>query len=159
MHVREILFLDCSERIHISEIEIVRIGALKDGCPFCCIQKFPFLIQQLQGIPLFRIMRSCQDDSSVRLLENHCHLCGRSRRKTGLDYIHSTSYEASAYKLLHHFSRDSGILADNDLVSRVCRLWASFAKFYTVCISEFNNVNRCESIPWSASDCSSDSRN
>ena len=113
MLVGKVFFLDMPYGVNIAEIEIVLLCAGKDLRSFLCIQELPFLIQELQGIPLLRIVGSGQDYPSVSLFKDYSHFCSRCRSISGLYHIHAAGHKSPAYDLLHHLAGDPGILADD----------------------------------------------
>ena len=63
---------------------------LNEKGEFLCIEEFALFIKKLERIPLLWIMGRCKNDSSVSLLKDYRHLCGRSRRKTSPYHINAT---------------------------------------------------------------------
>ena len=104
MLVREISFLDISERIYIGECKVLLLSTLKDRSAFLSVKELSLLIKKLEGIPLLRIMGSCEDDTSVSIFKHYSHLCGRSRSKACLHNIDTACYEGTAHKLLYHIA-------------------------------------------------------
>ena len=104
MCISEVFLDDCTERVHIGEIEILLFRAFQNGRAFSRIQEFPFLVQEFECIPLFRVMRCCQYDTSVCLFEYDSHFRSRSGCIAGLDHVHAAGDEGTADELFHHFS-------------------------------------------------------
>ena len=83
---------------------------------FCRIQEFTMLIQQLQGIPLSRIMAGCQNDTTTCTFHSYCKFCSRSRSQSDIYYIESHSHQRSANHIFHHLTRDTRITAYYNLI-------------------------------------------
>ena len=142
MSIGKVLFLYIAERIHVCKGEILLLRTLQDGSTLCCIEEFSFLIQELESIPLLRIMGGCKYNTAVRFFENHSHLSCRGRSKTCLHHIDSARHSRSTYKLLDHITGKSGILSDNDLIPFTIWLRTAFLQFFTISICKLNDIDR-----------------
>ena len=75
--------------------------------------KFAVCVEQLQGIPLHRVVRSSEDDAAVGFVLDDGHLNGGGGRKTKVNHIHSKRLQRTASQFIDNFTRNTGI-APND---------------------------------------------
>ena len=156
MCISEVLLLDLSEVIHLCECEVLSLSACKHRCTLCRIKELTLLVEELEGVPLLRVMRSCKDDTSVSLFENHSHLCRRSRAESSLHNVNAASDQCSAHKVLDHVAGKTCVLTYNDLIALSRRLWSALAHLLAISVSELYNVKRRESLARCTADCSAD---
>ena len=83
---------------------------------FCRIQEFTMFIQQLQCIPLSRIMAGSQNNTTACSFHSYSKFCSRSRSQPDIYYIESHSHQRSANHIFHHFTRDTCITAHYNLI-------------------------------------------
>ena len=143
----------------IVNLRILEIFLLCDSQHLVTIvlgQKLAFLIQQLQGVPLAWIVRSCDDDTASRTTHGNSQLSGRSCGKTDVEHVIAHAHQGTTNHVLHHLARDTCITTHHDGVALGCTVATNES---SVCRSKLHDVERIESIArWSA-DSTTDTRN
>ena len=156
MCVCKILLLDDTKVVNLCEIEVFCLCASKNGSTFSRIEELTLLVEKLEGVPLLRVVRSCEDDTSVCLFEYNRHFCSRSRAKASLHYIHSASDEGTADELLYHIAGKTCVLSYNNLIALSRRLWSALAHLLAVCIAELYDIKWRKSLARCTADCTAD---
>ena len=103
--------------IHIGILEVLCLGNAQHLVALSLVQELAFFIQQLQGIPHTGIMTGSDDDTAAGTLHGNGNLGGRSGGQTDIDNIESHAHQGSAYHILDHGTRDTGITAYHNLVA------------------------------------------
>ena len=106
-------------------------------------------------IPLFRVMRSCQDNTATGAFHCYSKFCGRGRSKINVYYIPAHSHQCADYYVFYHFTRNAGITSHNNLIT-LCL--AGSTNQSSISRGEFYNVKRVQSFSRSSADSSADSR-
>ena len=155
--VREVVLLDRAQLIHRREIEILAGRKVQDRLTLDRREELALVVQELEGVPLARVMRSCEDDAAVRICECHGQLGRGSAGKAAFHHVHSAGDEGSADQLLHHLAADSGVPSDNHFVALAVigrGLTARESRAVRVC--KLHYVYRGEAFACRAADCSAD---
>ena len=76
VHVGIVLFRNLAKAVDPGEIESFSFSEVQDSLAFGSSEEFSLVIQQLEGIPLPRVVGGGQDDASVGSGESHSHLRG-----------------------------------------------------------------------------------
>ena len=152
----EVMLRDAAQLRHRCEIEFAAFGAVQDGLAFGRREELAPLVQELEGVPLLRVMGGRQDDAAVRAGESHRHL-GRGRRgESRLDDIHAAGDQGAADQLLHHGAAQARILADHHLIACAVGMGPALAQGRAIGIGEFDNINRRQALSGPAADRTSD---
>ena len=155
--VGEIMLLDAAQRIDFGEVEFAALREVQDGLALGRGQELAPLIEELEGVPLARVVAGSQDDAAVRLREHHGQF-GRGRRgETAADDVHAAGDEGAADELLDHRAADAGVAADDDFIF-VAAVGRGLALLQTgtVCIGEFDDVDGGERLAGGATDGAAD---
>ena len=72
-------------------------------------QEFSFAIQQLQRIPLTRIVRSRNDDTTIGTAHAYCQLRGRCGGITNVNDVEAHTHQGTTNYVAHHWARDTSI--------------------------------------------------
>ena len=141
--------------VYIGIVEFLSLSNTKYFIAFGCIQKFTMFIQQFQCVPLFRVMRSCQDNTATGAFHCYSKFCGRGRSKINVYYIPAHSHQCADYYVFYHFTGNAGITSHNNLIT-LCL--AGSTNQSSISRGEFYNVKRVQSFSRSSADSSADSR-
>ena len=104
MPVSEILLNDCPYGINICKVEVSGLGAVQNCLAFSGIEELALLIEELEGIPLPRVVGGCENDPAVSFRKNDCHFCRRCGSQTRLDDIHTAGCNGAANQILDHLA-------------------------------------------------------
>src|SRR5690606_30857212 len=77
------------------------------------IDEFAFFVQEFQRVPLFWIMGSSKNNSTVCIQFRYHHFYCWRCRKSEINNIYSQTLKRSCHQRVHHFTRNSRI-ASND---------------------------------------------
>ena len=154
--VGEILFLDRAQVVDLREGELLGGGEVQDGLAFHGGEELALVVQELEGVPLARVVAGGQDDAAVGLREEDGHFRGGRGGEAALDDIDTAAHEGSDDELLHHVARQTGVLADDDLVAGTVRLRLALRQRGGVSGREFDDVNGSERVARCATDGAAD---
>ena len=144
-----------TEMVYIGIIKFFRFGNAKNFISFGCIQELAMLVEKLQSIPLFRIMRSSQDNTSASSFHRYSQLGSRSRSKINIYYIPTHTHKSTDYYVLHHFTGDTCITAYNDFITG---RFTCFTNQSGISRREFHYVKRVQSLACPSANRSADTR-
>ena len=130
------------------EIEVLGFGGGQYGLALGVGEELALVAEQLEGIPLHRIVAGGDDDAAVGLLADYGNLCGRSGRHADVDNLNTACHQSVADQAVYHGAGDAGVAAHNYLLASL-----------GVCGSEFNYIDGGQGIAHCAADGSSDSGN
>ena len=100
--------------VNIGILEVLLLGNLQHLSTVLRGEELALAVQQLQRIPLARIMRSRDDDAAVSAKRLHGKLRrGRSGEPDVHDIVAHT-HDGSAHHIVDHNARDASITPDND---------------------------------------------
>ena len=102
MLVGEILFLDRAQVVDLGEGERLGGGEVQDGLAFHGGEELTLVVQELEGVPLARVVAGGQDDAAIGLGEQDGHLGGRGGGETALDDVDAAAHEGAHDQLFHH---------------------------------------------------------
>ena len=154
--VGEILFLDRAQVVDLREGELLGGGKVQDGLAFHRGEELALVVQELEGVPLARVVAGGQDDATVGLREEDGHLGGRRRGETAFDDIDAATHEGPDDELFHHVARQAGVLADDDLVAGTVRLRLALGQRRGIGCREFHDIDRSEGVARCATDGAAD---
>ena len=103
-----------------------------------------------------RIMACGNDDTTIRATHAHSNLCGRCSSQAYIYNIIAHTHKSTAYNIFNHFTRDTCVTSDNNLIA--IRLGAT-AYECSVCRSKLHNVERIKCITRQSANRSADTRN
>ena len=119
--------------------------------------KLPAVVQQLQGIPLHRIVASCENNSPLCVLGHYLHFHRGGGRQIHVDHVNAQSNEGIFHQSLHKRTRRTGIAADYHLAPAGCSVGLFQPTAVRGC--KRNSIHRCEGVVWLAANGASNSRN
>ena len=93
---------DLTEFLDRRESEIIVGGNLKHTGPLLGAEKFAVGVEQLQGVPLHRVMAGRDDYSAESLLAGHGYFGRRSRGETDVDDIEAHACEGRTNQRIDH---------------------------------------------------------
>ena len=88
--------------VHISIGKVILISNSKHFVAVCLGEKFAFMIEQLECIPMAGVVAGGNNDAAGSSRHAHGQLCGWSCGKTYVDDIIATSHQTSAHNLVDH---------------------------------------------------------
>ena len=104
-----IVFTIAAQMVYISKFKLFSLSDTKNFISFFLIQKLSLFIQQLQGIPLFRVMACSQNNTATCAFHSNSQFGGRSRSQADVYHIKPHPHQGSAYHVLYHLTGDAGI--------------------------------------------------
>ena len=117
-------------------------------------QKFAFVIEQLQRIPMPRIVAGRDNDAAGCVTHAHRQFgCGRGSQ-TDVHHVEAHAHERSADHILHHFARNARISAHHN---GVAALILFFNKRGISC-RKLDDVKRIERVAGFTSDGAANAR-
>ena len=105
-----------AQMLHIGEREILGSGDAQHLGSLSGIEELTPLVQQLQGIPLLRIMAGGQYNATASALHRHGHLGRRCRGKADVHHIKTHPHQGAHDDVPHHRPGDAGIAPHDNLV-------------------------------------------
>ena len=91
MSIGVVLVLHMSQVIHLGEGEVLRIRHPIDLSSLSIGEEGALVIEQLQGIPVLRVVAGRDDDTGVGSLLGDGKLCRRSGGKTNIHHVEADS--------------------------------------------------------------------
>ena len=102
------------------DIGILEVFLLGDGKHLIAVgggQELSLLIEKLEGVPLTRIVRGCDDNTTCCPTHGDSELGGRSSSQTYVEHIITHAHQGTTYYILDHLARDAGIAAHYDSIA------------------------------------------
>ena len=151
-----IVFTIRTQMIYIGIFEIFSFSNTQHFVSFFLIQELTFFVQKLQCVPLARIMRCSQDNTTASTFHRHSNFCCRGRSQTDVYYIEAHTHQRSTNHIFHHFAGNTGVTANHNLVALHLGRLADQS-----CIRrcKLNNIQRVQRIPRFSSDSTTDTGN
>ncbi len=106
-----------AEMVHIGKLKVFTFGNSEHLVAIVFGEKFPFMVEQFQSVPMAGIMRGCDDDATGCPAHAHGQFGGGSGGGTDVDHIISHAHERATNHVFHHEPRNAGIAAHNNLVA------------------------------------------
>ena len=153
---RETIFsnLVFTKVIHLCIAKIFTLGKRQNLSSVFSIDKFSFFIKKFQSVPLFRIVRSCKDNSTICPKFWHHHLHRRRSRKPKVYHMDTQPLQSSRNQRRNHLPRNSGISTDNE---RQVLFTFVILKPRPKCRGKFHHIQRREIVSHFSSDSPSNS--
>ena len=79
-----------------------------------CREELALLVEELEGIPLARVMAGCKDNTATCLRHGYCYLCGRSGGQADVYHVKAHTLQRAAYYHVDHVAGDTGITPKDD---------------------------------------------
>ena len=105
-----------SQTVDIGVVEILAFG---NGQHFVAVflgQKLTFVVQQLQCVPVARVVAGGDDDTTVGSCHPYGQLGSGRCRQSDVDNVIPHAHQRSANDILHHRSRYAGVASYDYLV-------------------------------------------
>ena len=106
-----------AQMVYISKFKFFCLSNTKYFIAFGCIQKFATFIQQFQSVPLFGVVRCCQDNTATGTFHGYSQFSSWSRSQINVDYIPAHTHQSTYYYILHHFTRNTGVASYYNFVA------------------------------------------
>ena len=106
-----------AEVVYIGEGEVLLVGDAHYFGGFFGRKELTLLVEELQGVPLARIVTGGDDDAAHGALHRHGELGGRRRGKADVEYIEAHAHEGAAHYVRYHFARYAGVAAHYDFAA------------------------------------------
>ena len=105
--------------VHIGIREILCLGNAQHLVALLGVQELALLVEQLQCVPLSRVVTGGDDDASGSALHGDGYFGGRRRGQADVHHIESHAHERAAHHVLDHLARDACIAAHDNPVAVV----------------------------------------
>ena len=102
--VEGVVFNVFSQMVHIGIFKRLFLGQAQHLVAFFLVEELALAIEQLQGIPLTRIMRGGDDDAAVGTAHTNGQLGGGSGSQSDVDNVVAIAHQGSANHVLHHLA-------------------------------------------------------
>ena len=143
-----------SDIVNIREDEVLLLGQSEHQLTLLSIEELTLLVEELERIPLLRVVRCGDDDTTVSLVCDNCHLGTRCGAETYIDYIHATTEECTLDDVVHHLARDTCVATYDD--TQLLGLILACNKA-SVGDSKLNDVDWSEVFTHLSANCTADS--
>ena len=120
------------------------------------VKELTFVVQQLEGIPLDRVVAGGQDETTIGLFGCDSYFCSWGSGEADVDDIKAHANQRTRYALVAHFARQTGITANNDAAFLVPNFLLDYSG---VCSCKLYNIKRVQTLTLLASDSATDARN
>ena len=97
-----VVYIFMSEIIDFGKGVFAAFGYAQHLFALCVVEKFAFLVEELEGVPLLGVVAGCDDDASDRAFLHYSYLCCRSRGQTDVDHIHAHGCEGAGDEIADH---------------------------------------------------------
>ena len=156
MTVVKVLFCIFTHVVNISILKCLCLSNSKNLIAVILCKELTTSIKELEGIPMTRVMRSCDDDTTVSTCHSNGKLCGRSRSKADIDNIIAHAHQRTTNHVLHHLARDTSITTNNNLV---CRILSTLTDECSVSRCKLYDIKRIKGITSRTADSTTNTRN
>ena len=113
--VKRIVKGTTAQTVYLGIIEIFCFCDVEHLCAVSGSQEFSFVVEQLQGIPLAWVMRSCDNDAAISLGHAYGQFCGWCGGISDVKNVIAHAHERSNDHVAHHQARDAAVAANHDL--------------------------------------------
>ena len=114
--VDAVVFAVVAHVVHVGEVEIFGLGNGQNLLTLGFVEELALMVEQLQRIPMARIVRRGDDDAAVGLEPAHGQFRGRRGGKADIDHVVAHAHERAADDVFHHLARDAGIAPHDDAI-------------------------------------------
>ena len=114
--VERVVFDILSEVLYVGILKVFVLGNGEHFATVGCGEELALLVEQLQRVPLTRIVTGGDDDAAVGTTHAHGQLCGRCGGVAYVEHIIAHAHQCAAHHLTHHGTRDAPVAAYDNLV-------------------------------------------
>ena len=134
---------DGTQVVDLGETDLVALGQAQHLVALGGVDELALGVEQLQGVPMLRVVRGGDDNAAVGLLVDNGHLGGRRRGKAGLDDVDAHTDKGAYNQTVDHSARQTGIATDNE-----CKTLARLPALQEggKSRSEFNDIDRAQAL-------------
>ena len=129
--------------VHIGIAEVLGLGHGEHGVAVFLGQELALTVEQLERVPLPRVVARGYDYAAVGPAHAHGELCRGRRGQPYVHHVEAHADERAADYAAHHVARDAGITAYHDLAPGLA---APAADEHGVCRGKLNDVERVERV-------------
>ena len=109
-----VVFCIFAQSIYVSILEVLLLGDGKYLVAVGGSKELPLVVEELEGIPLARVVGSGDDDTASRTAHGHGKFGGRSGGKADVEHIIPHAHQGATHHVLHHLAGDARIAAYDD---------------------------------------------
>ena len=106
-----------SQTVDIGKLVVVIIGTTHHFAGFLGGEKFAAFVQELQSIPLARVVTGSQDDTTTGAFHSHGKFGGGRCGQTDIYHIEAHAHQGTTGDTCHHFAGDTSIVAHNNFTT------------------------------------------
>ena len=99
--------------MHPGIVDLPTIDQLQDGIAISGGDELALLVEEFQGVPVFRVMAGGDDDARAGIFHRHRHLNGGRGRKPQVHDLDAQPHEGRSDQLADHRARDAAVAADD----------------------------------------------
>ena len=129
--------------VHVSIVKVLGFSQAEHLLALGIGKEFTVMVEQFEGIPLFGVMRSGNDDTPTGMLAHDCQLGSRRCRQSDVDHIKAHTHERADNGIQHHAARQTGVTSHDDDVGLDGRIATHEG---SVSRSEFDDIERREAV-------------
>ena len=145
-----------AKRIDIGKNDIGTLGQVEHLSTLLFIKKFALFVEHFERIPLFWIMRSGENNTTIGTLESNRKFGGWSSCKTNVDHITTTSHQCAYNDVRHHIARQTCIATNHHRAILFATI--AFQPLGIAC-SKLHNINRRKTLAHCATYSATNTRN
>ena len=108
-----------TEFMHACEVEVFGLGDAEHFGTFGGVKEFAALVQELEGVPLYGIVRCGEDETAACVLAGDGEFGCRSGGKVDVDNIEAGAHEGAYDEVLDHRTGETCVAADRLSVREV----------------------------------------
>ena len=108
-----------SEMVNLGIFKVLALSNVEHLIAVVLGEELPTRVEQLESIPLTRIMTGSDDDTTIGLRHGDSQFGGGSCGQTDVEHIESHTHERAADNGVNHLSRHTGITPHNNLSAAV----------------------------------------
>ena len=132
------------ETVNVSINKVFTVGQRKHLVAVGLVQELTLAVEQLQGVPLARIVACGYNNAAVSPSHAHGKLCGRGCGQADVNNVEACANKRAANNTAHHVARNAGVTANNYFADT--RHATTFADEHGVSRSKLNYVKRIERV-------------
>ena len=140
--IKTVINRNMAQLVNLSIIKILLLGNLKHALSISSRQEFALAVEQFQCIPLTRIMRCRNDNTTIGTTHADSQFCGRCTGITNIKYIKAHAHQCATNHIAYHRTRDTTIATNNNL-TRLARDKGGVSRRKLYNIQRIKGITRC----------------
>ena len=105
-----------SDVVNVGIVEVFGLGNLQYLLALDLVEELTLAVEQLQRVPLARVMAGGDDDATVGLEPTYGKFGSGGGGEADVDNVVAHADKGAANNAAHHFTRDACVAADDDAI-------------------------------------------